>query len=327
MNSLAKVRFKDKAFVLMYHRVITELKSSNHLSQGGIVISKAVFEKQMRFLREHFNVLPLNEFIECIEGRKTFGPNSCLVTFDDGWRDNFQNAYPLLKEMGIPATIFVATDFVGENKLFWQERITGLLYGLHEALESEGDVSRYVLRHFPDMAIRRILLCKRDRVKEEILGYIRMLKGKANEEIDESLQRLTDLTLKVKKKADEERAFLDWDEIKVMAGNGISFGSHGKSHVILTRLSKCEIEKEALESRELLEKKLGVPVCTFSYPNGDYSEEVTEIVQNSGYRVAFSTARGTHSIDDYPYRIRRINIHEDMTDNIPMFLARIIGFW
>jgi peptidoglycan/xylan/chitin deacetylase (PgdA/CDA1 family) len=249
----------------MYHRVITELKSSNHLSQGGIVISKAVFEKQMRFLRGHFNVLPLNEFIECIEGRKTFGPNSCLVTFDDGWRDNFQNAYPLLKEMGIPATIFVATDFVGENKLFWQERITGLLYGLHDALESERDVSRYVLRHFPDMAIRRILLCKRDRVKEEILGYIRMLKGKANEEIDESIQRLTDLTLKVKIKADEERAFLDWDEIKVMAGNGISFGSHGKSHVILTRLSKCEIEKEALESRELLEKKLGVPVCTFSY--------------------------------------------------------------
>ena len=327
MHSLARVRFKNKAFVLMYHRVVTEKENSNCLSQDGIVVSKAVFEKQMRFLINRFNVLSLNEFIECIEERKTFRPNSCLVTFDDGWKDNYQNAYPLLKEMGIPATIFVTTDFVGENKLFWQERITGLLYGLHDALESDRDVSRYVLRDFPDMEIRRLLKCERDRLKEEISGYIRMLKGKANEEIEERIRRLAILAVKVKRNVDEESAFMDWDAIKVMAKNGISFGSHGKSHAILTRLGKCEIEKEALESRELIEKKLGVPVCSFSYPNGDYSEEIAEILRNSGYRVAFSADKGHHSIDDHPYKVRRINIHEDMTHNIPMFLARITGLW
>ena len=124
-----------------------------------------------------------------------------------------------------------------------------------------------------------------------------------------------------------EEAFINWDEIRLMAKNGISFGSHGKSHAILTRLDKTEIEKETLESKARIEEMLGEPIISFSYPNGDYSGDVMDIVRNSGYRAAFSTESGTHSVDDNPYRIRRINIHGDMTSSIPMFLARVVGLW
>jgi len=311
----------------MYHRVVSEQDKSHCHSHDGIIVSKTAFEKQMRFLKNHFNVLSLNEFIDRIEGRKAFGYKSCLVTFDDGWYDNFQNAYPLLKEIGIPAVIFITTDFVGTGKLFWQERITGLLCRLYDASKSDRDFTSCFLREFPDKEIEQILMSVRGNLRGVIYQYISILKKKSKEEIEIIIQRLSELTGKSGNGDSTKESFMNWDEIKVMAGNGISFGSHGKSHAILTRLGKSEVEKEALESKALIERMLGTPVLSFSYPNGDYSEEVTEIVRHSGYRAAFSTESGTHSADDHPYRIWRINIHEDMTDNVPMFMARIVGLW
>jgi peptidoglycan/xylan/chitin deacetylase (PgdA/CDA1 family) len=324
---LGKKRFKDRVLVLMYHRVVSEQDKSHCLSHDGIIVSKAAFERQMRFLRDRFNVLSLNDFIDCIEGRKAFSYKSCLVTFDDGWKDNFQNAYPVLKEIGIPAVIFLTTDFVGKNELFWQERITELLCELHDVAIKDGNFMDRLRYKLPDREIERIIKSPRGNLKGEIHQYISILKKTSKEEIESIIQRLSELTGKSGNGDSTEKAFMNWDEIRVMAGTGISFGSHGKSHAILTRLEKHEVEKEAIESRALMEENLGTPVFSFSYPNGDYSEEVAEIVKHSGYRVAFATDRGSQHANDRSFKIRRINIHEDMTDNIPMFMARIVGLW
>ena len=311
----------------MYHRVVAEKDRVKCFSQDGIVVSRGIFEEQMRFLRDRFNVISLDEFASRIEGKTPFAPGSCLVTFDDGWKDNFQNAYPLLKEIGIPAVIFLTTDFVGTQELFWQGRVTELLYRLYDAAGSGSNVTTRLMREFPHMDIESILRCERGNLKDGISRYISLLKGKSKEEIEGITQRLADLTGKSESGRTTEEAFMDWDEIRVMAKNRISFGSHGKSHAILTRLQKREIEKEALESKERIEEKLGKSVCAFSYPNGDYSKQVLDIVRSAGYRAAFSTESGTHSAADNPYKIRRINIHGDMTNSKPMFLARIVGLW
>ena len=327
LSLLGKKRFKDRAVVLMYHRVVTETEKGNCLSQDGIVVTKASFEKQMSFLRNRFNVLSLNDFIDCIEGRRAFGYKSCLVTFDDGWKDNYQNAYPLLNEMGIPAVIFITTDFVGTGELFWQEKITELLYRLNGAYKNDRNITAGTLQKSTDKAIESILRSDRGKLKGEVSAYVSKLKEKKTVEKEDIIRCLNELAGKSENRDSTEESFMNWDEIKVMALNGISFGSHGKSHAILTRLGRSEVEKEALESKTQIEMMLGTPVLSFSYPNGDYSEEVAEIVQNAGYKVVFSTEGGTHSASDNPYRIKRINIHEDMTGSIPMFMARIVGLW
>ncbi len=327
LSLLGKKKFKDRALVLMYHRVVTETERGNCLSQDGIVVTKASFEKQMRFLRDSFNVLSLNDFIDCIEGRRAFGHKSCLVTFDDGWNDNYQNAYTLLNEMGIPAVIFITTDFVGTGELFWQEKITELLYRLNGAYKNDRNFAGSIQEKLRDKAIESVLRSDRGKLKGEVSGYISKLKEKRTVEIEDIIRCLNELEGKSDNGNSTVESFLNWNEIKVMAVNGISFGSHGKSHAILTRLGKSEVEKEVQESKALIERMLGTPVLSFSYPNGDYSEEVTEIVKHSGYRAAFSTESGTHHTYDQPFKIRRINIHEDMTGNIPMFMARIAGLW
>ena len=323
----SKIKLRNKAIILMYHRVLSKKEILENYSQDGIVVKCETFEKHMKYIKNNFKILSLLEFIEHFQKRIPFETKSCLITFDDGWKDNFQNAYPLLKEIGIPAVIFLTTDFVGTKEQFWQERVMELLLGLYDAAGSDSNVTTRLMREFPDTDIESILKCERGSLKDGISGYISFLKGKSKEEIEKITQRLADLTGKWDSGKTTEEAFMDWDEIRIMTKNRISFGSHGKSHAILTRLQKREIEKEALESKERIEEKLGTSICAFSYPNGDYSEQVLDIVRNAGYRLAFSTESGTHSAADNPYKIRRINIHGDMTNSIPMFLARVAGLW
>lgn len=152
------------------------------------------------------------------------------------------------------------------------------------------------------------------------------MKKMNRDEIETVIQFLSGLP-GMRSGCNDEDAFMNWDEIRHMAENGISFGSHGKSHTILPTMANIDVEGEVRESKSMIETMLGTSVECFCYPNGDYTEEVIETVKNAGYKAAFSTETGTHGKDDNPYRIRRINIHEDMTCNTPMFMARIVGLW
>ena len=124
----------------------------------------------------------------------------------------------------------------------------------------------------------------------------------------------------------EGSAFLEWNEIKTMAGNGIEFGSHGKSHSILIETG-VDLDNELLQSKSVVESQLHNPIRSFSYPNGDYTREIAERVRQYGYDLAFVTENGFVSHLDNPMTLKRINIHEDMTNSIPMFLARLVGLW
>jgi peptidoglycan/xylan/chitin deacetylase (PgdA/CDA1 family) len=324
---LARVRFNNRVLVLMYHRVLAKKDDGRVIARDGMAVSSEVFEMQMRYIAEHFDVMSLNEFVGCIEKNKGFGRNRCLVTFDDGWEDNYRKAYPVLKRIGIPATVFLATDFMGRKDPFWQERTVELLSRLRDAVEKDAERRTGILRECLDRKVERILTCDRKALKEEVAAYVHAMKGKNPDEIKEIIGRFDDLVAASGAGISRESHFMSWDEIRDMATNGISFASHGKSHVILTRLPRPEVEREARESRTTIQELLGLPVTAFSFPNGDYSEDVIDIVRNCGYKVAFSTQEGTHAASDDPYRIKRYNIHEDMTANIPMFMARIVGLW
>ena len=324
---LARVRFNSRVLVLMYHRVVTEEERNNCFSQDGIIVASGTFEKQMRFLREHFNLLSLGDFIACIEDGRAYGRNSCLVTFDDGWGDNYRNAYPILKQYRIPAVIFLASDFVGGKEPFWQERITDLLYRCRRTYKSKSDLMVNMEKELADEHIGRIIRCEQRNMREHLSGYITLLKQKSKEERERIIEDLSQLVRDSAPGATEKDVFMSWDEIREMSANGISFASHGKSHVILTRMSRPEVEREARESGVAIEEALGLPIAAFSYPNGDCSEDVIDVVRSCGYRAAFTTREGTHAAGDDSFRIRRYNIHEDMTASIPMFMARIVGLW
>ncbi len=110
-----------------------------------------------------------------------------------------------------------------------------------------------------------------------------------------------------------------------MKQGGITFGSHGMNHRILTKIAVPEAESEITESRRIIQRKIGNMVSAISYPNGDYDSRILAITKESGYDLAFGTERGLVDIEDNAYRLRRVNVHNDMTWNVPMLLCRILG--
>src|SRR5262245_40451102 len=111
----------------MYHRVLTTDEQGRAGSHPGIVVERDTFVRHMALLRQRFVVLSVQEFAAHLEQNRPFPSSSCLITFDDGWRDNFVNALPVLEAQQLPSVIFLPVNFIGTNRLFWREALTQLL--------------------------------------------------------------------------------------------------------------------------------------------------------------------------------------------------------
>src|SRR4051812_2433299 len=128
--------FRDAAIILLYYRVLRP-QDLPHGIDPAIYVTTDTFEMHLQFLRRRFDVVDLDELLAWRERRRTFARVPCAITFDDGWADNFTNAYPLLKRYGMPATIFVITGEVGASPDFvtWEQVRTmerdGLRFGSH----------------------------------------------------------------------------------------------------------------------------------------------------------------------------------------------------
>jgi len=123
-----KTRLRGRVVILAYHRVLTQKDLAAHFVQPGMYVLADVFESQMRFVREHFCLLSIGElFQRWKSGGLDERSRYCVITFDDGWLDNYVYAYPVLRRLGIPATIFLPTRFVGTDEWFWPDKLAYLL--------------------------------------------------------------------------------------------------------------------------------------------------------------------------------------------------------
>jgi peptidoglycan/xylan/chitin deacetylase (PgdA/CDA1 family) len=309
----------------MYHRVLPGEEAAQSPAHGGITVEADTFEKQIQYLCKHFKPISLPRFIEHLGKKIPFATKTCLITFDDGWKDNLVNAYPILKKYRVPALIFLPTDFIGSSRSFWQEELADLLVKARKQNQEDKEFSLRNRGLFDVSGFQPIMKSDEARLPEEIAAFLSAQKKKSILEIEKLLQvmkqALPDQAIQDRK----ESVFLNWDEVKAMASDGIDFGSHGKSHALLPNLEPAEAEREIGESKEILEHRIGQCIDAFSYPNGDCNERLAEAVRGHGYRVAFGTEQGTVIPGADPFRICRVNIHQDMTETIPLFLARISG--
>lgn len=327
LYAIARIRLQRKAVVLMYHRVLDNEEYLTNLSMNGIVVKAETFEKQMKYLARNFHVISPVDFLMHIEKRIPFEPKSCLVTFDDGWKDNFKNALPVLKENKIPALVFLSTGFIGTRNRFWQTRLIHAFCSLREYVIQNPGKKTEILHAMKIDEIREIVKSSETEFRERVLAYAASQKKENVDLIEERVAALTKGILPQDERAPRDEDFLDWQEIETMAQEGIWIGSHGITHQILTMLEEREVAKEVSESKEDIERRLGRDTWAFSYPNGDHNKSVLDAIRESGYKLAFTTESGSVNLRDDPYRIKRQNVFEDMTNTIPMFLARVVGLW
>lgn len=306
-----------QSVILGYHRVLPAESEELKFIQPGMYVTSQTFEKHMRYINEHYNVTTLDELI-----KNPGVENACIVTFDDGWYDNYQYAFPVLKKYSIPATIFLATNLIGTNSWAWPDRIS---YYINFATRDQVDlVINAILSQSRTMPVKHIKgfssQGNRPVLADEIINYLKT----TTEDARNSLMASIDSHMETLMSAlNGQRPWMTWPEIIEMSYGNISFGAHSHNHVILTQTNIEEAAREIKDSRNTLEDKLGKPVSMFSYPNGNYNHELMRIIDNLGFKLAVTTKPGMINESENLLALRRILIHNDMTSSKHMFVYRI----
>lgn len=319
-----RLYLRRRAVVLMYHRVLNEAEREATGSHPGMVVTRATFERHMHMLRRRFTPLTLRAFAGHLRARAAFPDSSCLVTFDDGWRDNLVHAMPALRAHQVPAAIFLPVNFVGRRRIFAREAFTHLVMRAREtAMDSPRTMRIRAL--LAGASLAHLLDIASDDPRAAVIEAV----GAAP--VDASIETLvgalaTELRVRIDE-LDTPDAFMAWSDVESLAREGVAFGGHGAEHRRLALLPADERDSEIRLSKAMLASRLSPDVWAFAYPNGSCNDEVAAAVGASGYELAFTTAPGVVACGDNPLLLRRVNMHEDMTGSAPMFLARLVGLF
>jgi len=316
---------KRNPIILNYHRILSPA-AHNEAVPAGMVVRPQTFEKHLQYLRRHFEVVTMAQLIESRDRNEPTERPLCVITFDDGWRDNYEEALPLLRRYRLPATLFISTGFMGNGQTPWFYRLAHVLH----ALAGVSDDRCTALRSNTQLDLPVALLAwlagstlARQRDFEDVIEGMKTLPGAELESVVERLRLL--LASAGQNVNGNDAAMLDWDQIREMARTSFEIGSHGVTHLILTQIPEQAMKEEVFESKHCIEQQLRQSVGGFSYPNGDYSAEVESLVRTAGYRYACTTKPGSVERCDNPYQLKRISVHDDVTFSTALFACHIAG--
>jgi peptidoglycan/xylan/chitin deacetylase (PgdA/CDA1 family) len=301
-------RLRGKVAILTYHRVLTESELGSGYVQPGMYVTAGTFAMHMQYLRENFSVIALGELLRLwSKGGWDDSRRYCVVTFDDGWLDNYRHALPVLKRLELPATVFVPTGFVGTDRWYWPDLVARL---------AERPGSRQALG-----ALRREFPWLEGKGPEAL---IEGCKAEPQERIDALLAswaRHLDFPLS------DERQVIDWAEAEEMSAAGVTFGSHSATHRILTHLDAAQARSEIEGSWAELRARRVSTVPVFCYPNGDWSESLADLVAAAGYEAAVTTDFGYEGgRPARRYGLKRIGVHDHVTRTPDLFAFHLAGF-
>lgn len=270
-------RSTDRVGILVYHRV-DELEAEPDLDPGLISATPADFRAQMEMIASHYNAISLGDLTAAHLDGRPLPRRAVLLTFDDGYLDFAKNAWPVLKQLGLPAVLFVPTDFPDEpGPGFWWDRLHSALRRTHDDEVEVPGIGRLALAD----AVRRRAAFRtlRDRVKT--LPHAEAIRW-----VDDLIGRLAEVP--------PLHRVLGWTALRTLAKDGLSVCSHGSSHALFTRLSANALADELVKSKARIEAEIGTSASspTIAYPGSACGATVFEAVKDAGYDLAFGGRRG-----------------------------------
>ncbi|MEZ5499015.1 MAG: polysaccharide deacetylase family protein [Steroidobacteraceae bacterium] len=277
------------------------------IEEPGMVVTPETFEMHLQVLQREMRLTHLGATVDDERGGAVDSTRPAVaITFDDGWRDNYLYAYPLLKKYNAPATIFVVTSLVGSNRGFWPTNLARRLKG------------------------RPLSSSLKDIVADELAEFLHAFGGKHSDQRvswDATLislavgacKRFADSQMEAwieridSQDASSGRDIVSWEELDEMSASGlVSVESHSVAHQRMTaNVTDDVIARELADSRTAIRKRLGIDPQIFCYPNGDYTAKAAEIVSKY-YRAAVTTDIGWNHRTGNRFSLRRFSIHEDM---------------
>jgi len=310
LGTLALLRHRRSRglLILMYHGI-----GKGKFMRPSLCVSEKNFDQHVRHLVRHYRVLPLGKAVDLLERGDPLPNHSVALTFDDGYRDNYEKAFPILKKYGCPATIFVASEPLRTGRSLWPTKLyfwfkttkaTELRLRLGNAEEGKlggENVNVFDLRTKRDEATL-------DRIEFSLRRLDPLSRDSLLTEISEDLGFTQDTDPL------DEVPMLTWDQLREMARAGITIGSHTMTHPVLTTMSSQDAMRELAESKTILEREVGQPIAFFAYPFGGhehFNSEIQALVKQAGYRAAFTAVNGFNHRDTNRFALRRMHVGDD----------------
>ena len=295
---LKAMRIRPNVVILMYHGIVS---SSNSIKNWSFLDAES-FLIQMRYLKKYFEIIPLSETKERLNSQSE--KPAAVITFDDGYQNNYDLAFPILQKYKIPATIFLTTGKINTSDTLHVCR-------LHNAFETteknmiDWNDSRYTINKGNKVDVQNRIKNKLKRLPNKQLGAeVRQLILKLGSDPDQQIPK------------DSPYRMLDQESIKKMINSGlIDFGAHTHSHAILSRLSYDEQRNEIEQSINEVKMLTNKPCKFFAYPNGcpqDFNSDTIEILRSLGVEIAVTTIAGINKSATSPHELRRYGIGQNM---------------
>ncbi|HYM82213.1 MAG TPA: polysaccharide deacetylase family protein [Candidatus Limnocylindria bacterium] len=292
--------------ILTYHRV--EWGHATPPPPPGVATPPDAFAEQMSYVQRHYRVVTVEELIDVVKRGRRLPPRAALITFDDGYQDFRDQAWPVMRSLGLPVVLFVPTAFPGDpERFFWWER-------LHHAITSteRRDALETLAGRFPLGTAR-----ERADAYARLRAYVKRMPHAQVMEWVEAACRDLGVT-------PAPPPILGWDALRELARQGVSISSHTRTHPLLTRIPIEEARAEVTGSLRDLERELGKALPILAYPAGAFDDQVVRMLEEEGIVLGFTTVRGVNDLDRaHPLRLRRINVGQ--RTSLPALRAQLAG--
>lgn len=294
---------RGKVQIFIFHRVLSEI---DPLSMWEPDIER--FDNLIRLISETYNVISLGEACDRLS-QKSLPIRAACITFDDGYEDNYSNALPILQKYNVPATVFIATDFI-DGGIMWNDVI----------IESIRNMSGILTINELDVENENCVTFKEKRsLLDRLIPKIKYMTPVQREDIVMQIADITGYQLK--------SLMMTSEQIVEMEEKGITIGAHTCSHPILRSIDEADAKKEIAHSKEILQGILKNNVNLFAYPNGrpgeDYSNRDVDIVKSLGFKAAVSTRKDIATSSSNVFELPRftpwdLSVHKFMVRNLVM---------
>ena len=293
--------------ILAYHRV-AGLRDTPVLDSRTVSATPEGFARQMQHLARFYRVVSMAEVLEAAEKGGELPKRAVLITFDDGYADFAGIAWPILKQLRLPATMFVPTAYPDHSeRVFWWDR---LYQAFAATLRVEINVP----------ALGRLPLLRADerrRSLRAIQNYLTTIaQGEAMRLVDSLCKELGPTWVR-------GGSVLSWEQLRQLAKEGLTLGAHTRTHAIMTKVAPEQMREEVQGAQEDLQREIGACLPIFCYPNGNHNDTVVAVLREQGIRLAFTTLSGPNEFGTTdPLRLHRTVIMPRTTPAI--FCLRLL---
>ncbi len=307
---------RSRLTVLAYHRINDSYAPDFDFYGPNVSATPEMFERHLEYIGKNFNVVDLQAVVDFVENGKPLPARPLLITFDDGYLDNYEFAFPSLKKYGFPAVIFLMTrGMTNTNERPWWDECA---YYFFHTRKTSADLPLIGKLEFPTPQ-------ERENVREKLMKQLKLIPEAEKRASLDKLQHV----LEVPSPSMNGQIFMNWEQVRELVANGITCQPHTVNHPILTRISETQVYEEIKQSRDHIQQETGQDIVAFAYPNGrvaDYNQAALNALREYGYKVAFTLTSGpmpNGDVKKHPLEIRRVYLGR--RDNFEVFVMKAMG--